>query len=315
LSAAARPDRAASPGRAAARRGLSRMERRELLWAGAFLLPNLLAFLSFHVGPLLFSLAMTTMDWQLVKPPVFTGTANLQRLLGDDVFWIALRNTVTYVLLYVPLLTVCAFLVALALDRRLRGITFYRTVFFMPSVVLFVSVAMLWQWLYEPQNGLINYVLGLVGVQGPGWLSSRDWALPSIALMGVWRQAGYYSLIYLAGLQAVPQELQEAAEVDGAGALQRLRHITIPLIFPTSFFVVVTSLIGAFQLFGEAFVMTKGGPGYATTTLVYYVYRSGFEAFRMGYAALIAWVLFGLIFLVTLLQWRLARERGFGFQD
>jgi multiple sugar transport system permease protein len=295
------------------RRGLSRLQRRELAWAALFLLPNLLGFLTFSVGPLLFSLAMTTMDWQLVKPPVFTGTANIQRLLADDVFWTALGNTALYVAMYVPLLTVCAFLVAVALDRKLRGITLFRTIFFMPSVVLFVSVAMLWQWLYEPQNGLINYLLSLLGIQGPPWLSSRQWALPSIVLMGVWRHAGYYSLIFLAGLQAVPEELHEAAQVDGATPVQRIRYLTIPLIFPTTFFVVVTSLIAAFQLFGEAFVMTKGGPGYATTTLVYYVYRSGFEVFRMGYAALIAWVLFALIFVVTLVQWRVARDRGYGF--
>ncbi|MBI2941802.1 MAG: sugar ABC transporter permease [Chloroflexi bacterium] len=297
------------------RRGHSRRERQELLWAGLFLLPNLLGVLVFSVGPLIFSLAMTTMDWQLVKPPSFVGAANLGRLVKDDVFWMALANTITYVLLYVPLLTLGSFVVAIVLDRKLRGITLYRTIFFMPSVVLFVSVAMLWQWLYEPQNGVINYVLGLVGIPGPPWLSSRLWALPSIIVMNVWRHAGYYSLIFLAGLQAIPDELHEAAQVDGASALQRLRYLTIPLIFPTTFFVVVTSLIAAFQLFGEAFVMTKGGPGYATTTLVYYIYRMGFEAFRMGYAALIAWVLFLLIFAVTLVQWRIARERGYGFQE
>jgi len=297
------------------RRRWSGQERAALLWAGLLVLPNLLALLVFNVGPLLFSLGMTLTDWSLVKPPVFTGTANLERLVSDDVFWRALANTATYVLIYVPLLTVASFVLAVALDRKLHGITLFRTVFFMPSVVLFVSVAMLWQWLYEPNNGLINYLLGLVGISGPGWLSSRQWALPSIVVMNVWRHAGYYALIFLAGLQGIPDELREAAEVDGASALQRIRHVTIPVIFPTTFFVVVTALIASFQLFGEAYVMTRGGPAYSTTTLVYYIYRNGFEAFRMGYAALIAWVLFLLVFLVTIVQWRIARERGFGFQD
>jgi multiple sugar transport system permease protein len=293
----------------------SRRERRELLWALALLLPNLSALLLFSIGPLFFSLAMTVTDWSLVKPPVFTGSANLERLLADDVFWKSLANTATYVVLYVPVLTVASFVLAVALDRKLRGITLYRAIFFMPSIVLFVSVAMLWLWLYEPNNGVINYLLGLIGIPGPAWLSSRQWALPSIVVMNVWRHAGYYALIYLAGLQAIPTELHEAAEVDGASALQRLRYVTIPMIFPTTFFVVVTALIASFQLFGEAFVMTRGGPSYSTTTLVYYIYRNGFESFRMGYASLIAWVLFLLIFVVTLVQWRVARERGFGFQD
>jgi multiple sugar transport system permease protein len=296
-----------------ARRRMTRIERVEIAWADLFLLPNLLILLTFNIGPLLFSLVMTTMDWQLVRPPTFTGSANVERLIGDDIFWTALGNTFLYVLLYVPSVTVLSFLLAMVLDRKLRGITFYRTAFFTPSIVLFVSVAMLWQWLYEPRNGLINHLLWQVGVTGPTWLASKQWALPSIVLMSIWRHVGYYALIYLAGLQAIPNEFHEAAKVDGASAFQRMRYVTVPLIFPTTFFIVVTLLIHSFQVFGEVFVMTKGGPGYATTTIVYHVYRSAFESFRMGYAALIAWILFAIIFVVTLLQWRLARDRGYGF--
>ncbi len=287
-------------------------ERRELLWALMFLIPNLLAFTVFTVGPMFFSLGMTVMDWPLLKPPQFNGLANADRLINDDVFWIALGNTTRYVVLYVPAVTVSAFLIAVLLDRKVRGILWFRTIFFLPSVALFVSIAMLWEWLYQPQFGIFNHVLSLVGIQGPGWLSTPAWALPSIVIMNVWRHSGYYSLIFLAGLQSIPDELHEAAQVDGATGFHRLRYLTIPLIFPTTFFVVITSLIAAFQLFGEAFVMTKGGPGYATTTIVYYVYRMGFESFRMGYAALIAWVLFAIIFVVTLAQWRFAGERGHG---
>lgn len=294
------------------RPALGRLERRELLWAILFLLPNLLIFLTFNVGPLLFSLAMTVMDWQLVKPPTFTGSANIERLWGDEVFWTALGNTASYVVMYVPAVVVLAFLVAVVLDRKLRGITFYRTAFFTPSIVLFVSVAMLWQWLYEPQHGLVNFVLGKVGVYGPDWLGSKQWALPALVLVNIWRHVGYYALIYLAGLQAIPDEFHEAARVDGADALQRLWYITIPMLFPTTFFVLVTVFIASFQVFGEVFVMTKGGPGYSTTTIVYLVYKAGFETFRMGYAALLAWVLFSIIFVVTLFQWRFVRERGYG---
>jgi multiple sugar transport system permease protein len=190
----------------------------------------------------------------------------------------------------------------------------FRTIYFMPSVCLFTSVAILWQWLYHPDSGLFNQLLALIGIDGPAWLADKRWAMPSIVFMSVWRSTGYYALIFLAGLQGIPQEFYEAAEMDGAGAWDKLRRVTAPLIFPTTFFVLVTSLIAAFQMFGESFIMTEGGPGYSTTTLVFLIYRNAFQAFKMGYASLQAWVLFAFIFLVTLAQWKFARGYGYGFE-
>lgn len=290
-------------------------KREEVLWGYILILPNLLGFIAFNLGPMLASLGMIFTDWSIVQAADFIGLRNFYKLASDEVFVTALLNTFYYVGLYVPLVTLFAFLLANLLDRKIRGIPVYRTVYFVPSVCLFVTTAMVWQWLYDSNFGWINYILGLVGIQGPGWLSDKRWAMPSIVAMNVWRRMGYYSVIFLAGLQTISEEYYEAAEIDGAGAWAKLRRITVPLVFPATFFVLVMAFIEAFQLFGEAFVMTQGGPGYATTTLVFLVYNNAFSAFKMGYASLQAWVLFAFIFAVTFMQWRLARERGYGFED
>ncbi len=291
------------------------LRRQDIIWAYVLILPNLLGFLMFNVGPLVGSLGMVFTDWSIVRPPSFVGLQNFAKLLSDDILATALRNTLYYVVLYVPAVTALAFLLANALDRKVTGIAVFRTIYYLPSVCLLISIAVLWQWLYDTHTGWLNYILSLVGLGPVGWLSDKRWAMPSIALMSVWRHVGYYAVIFLAGLQGIAQELYEAGEIDGAGAWAKLWHITVPLVFPTTFFVLVMAFIEAFQLFGEAFVMTQGGPGYATTTLVFLVYRNAFTAFKMGYAALQAWVLFAFIFAVTLIQWRLAREHGYGFQD
>jgi multiple sugar transport system permease protein len=285
-----------------------------MLWAYLLLLPNAIGFLLFSLGPMAASLAMIFTDWTVVRPASFAGLDNFVKLLRDDSFRTALGTTFYYVALYVPLVTIFAFLLANLLDRKLAGIGIYRTVYFLPSICMFVSISILWTWLYHPTSGLINYGLKLIGIQGPGWLADRRWAMPAIVIMGVWRHMGYYGLVYLAGLQGIPQEFYEAAEIDGAGSWAKMRHITLPLIFPTTFFVVVMACIAAFQLFGEPYVMTGGGPGYATTTLVFLIYRNAFEGFKMGYAALQSWVLFAAVFVLTLAQWRYARERGYGFE-
>jgi multiple sugar transport system permease protein len=295
-------------------RRIGGLRQQEIVWGFLFILPNVLGFLLFNLGPMVASFGMIFTDWTVIRPPDFVGLENFQKLVRDDLFLTALLNTFYYVAGYIPLVTILAFLLSNLLDRKLRGIAIYRTVFFMPSVCMFVSIAILWQWLYSPTSGLINYFLSLFGIQGPGWLSETRWAMPAIIVMGVWRHVGYYSLIFLAGLQGIPQEYYEAAEIDGAGMWAKMRNVTIPLIFPTTFFVLVIAFIEAFQLFGEPYIMTGGGPGYATTTLVFLIYRNAFEGFKMGYASLQAWVLFAVIFLVTLIQYRLGQERGYGFE-
>jgi ABC-type sugar transport system permease subunit len=291
------------------------LRRPELLWGYLFILPNIIGFLCFTLGPIVVSFLLMFTDWTIIRPPNFVGLENFRRLATDEVFVAALGNTFLYVLLYVPLVTIFAFLLAILMDRKLRGIALYRTVFFMPSVAMFVAVALLWQFLYQPSTGVVNYYLGQLGLPTPAWLSDKRWALSAIAFMNIWRHVGYYAVIFLAGLQSVPTDLYEAAAVDGANAWIRLRRITVPLVQPTTFFVLVIALIEAFQLFGEPYVLTQGGPGYATTTLVYVIYRNAFEGFRMGYAAAQSWVLFLIIFVVTFIQWRLNRERNYGLES
>jgi multiple sugar transport system permease protein len=289
------------------------LRRPEVIWGYLFILPNFVGFICFTFGPIVASFGLMFTDWTVIRTPSFVGLENFERLLADDVFWVALSNTVLYVVLYVPTVTVSAFFLALLMDRKLRGIGLYRTIFFMPSVCMFVAVALVWQFLYQPSTGVFTYYLSLIGIVSPNWLSDPHWAMVAIAIMGVWRHVGYFALIFLAGLQSVPNDLHEAAAVDGANAWVRVRRITVPLIYPTTFFVLVMAFIEAFQLFGEPYVMTKGGPGYATTTLVYLIYRNAFEGFKMGYAATQSWVLFAIIFAVTFVQWRMNSERNHGF--
>lgn len=314
--AATRPARSkAASGAPTRTQRIGGLRRPEMIWGYLFILPNIIGFLCFTLGPILASFGLMFTNWTVIRPPSFVGLENFQRLLSDEVFRIALRNTFVYVILYVPAVTVCAFLIASLLDRRLRGIAIYRTLFFMPSVCMFVAVSLVWQYLYQPSTGVLNYYLTRIGIHPPDWLGDKHWAIPALVIMGVWRHVGYFALIFLAGLQSVPPDLHEAAAVDGASAWVRMRKITIPLIYPTTFFVLVIAFIEAFQLFGEPYIMTKGGPGYSTTTLVYLIYRNAFEGFRMGYAATQSWVLFAIIFVVTFIQWRLNKERSYGYEN
>ena len=291
------------------------LRRPELIWGYLFILPNVLGFLAFTLGPIVASFGLMFTDWTVIRPPSFVGLENFQRLIEDDVFWTALRNTMLYVVLYVPTVTVGAFFLAVLMDRKLQGIAIYRTIYFMPSVCSFVAMSLVWQFLYQPSTGVFAYELSRLGISSPNFLGDQRWAMVGIAILGIWRHIGYFALIYLAGLQAVPNDLHEAASVDGANVWTRLVKITVPLVSPTTFFVLVIAFIEAFQLFGEAYIMTKGGPGYATTTLVYLIYRNAFEGFKMGYAATQSWVLFALIFAVTIVQWRLNRDRGHGIDS
>ena len=285
------------------------LRRSEWKWAYLFIALNLIGFLTFSFGPILTSLVMAFMNWSILKPPEFTGLANIERLLDDDQFFLTLGNTAFYVAGSVALVTVFSFLIAVLLNQPIRGRTIFRTVFFLPSVTLIVSVAMIWQWLLNPQGGVLNYLLQLVGVPQPQWLADRQLAMPTLIMISVWQHVGYYSIIYLAGLQGIPREYYEAAEIDGASSLQRMMRITVPLIAQTTFFIVVTSLISSWQVFELPYLLTGGGPANATRTLMMYTYSQAFGSFRMGYASLISWVMFLLIFIVTIIQWMLARRR------
>jgi multiple sugar transport system permease protein len=210
----------------------------------------------------------------------------------------------------VPLGVLCALALALALNQKIRGITFYRTIYFIPVVSSMIAVALMWRWMYNPTSGILNYILNSVfdffhlPFSAPEWLQSTRWAMPAIILMSVWKGLGYNMVLFLAGLQGIPTHLYEAAEIDGASSFKKFLHITLPLLTPTTFFIVIIAIIGSFQVFEQAYIMTQGGPARATVTTVYHIYENGFQWYKMGYASAIAWVLFALILVVTLVQWK-----------
>ncbi len=288
----------------------SKNRRREMIAAFWFLLPNVIGFVLFMVGPLLTSLGISFLEWNLLTPPKWLGIANFVKLLSDEDFWHSLRATLYYILGSVPLGILSALVLALALNQKLSGIRFYRTIYFIPVVSSMIAVALMWRWMYNPTSGILNYTLDLLfkwlhlPFTPPDWLQSRTWAMPAIIFMSVWKSLGYNMVLFLAGLQGIPTHLYEAAEIDGATPWHKFRNITLPLLTPTTFFIVIISLIGSFQIFEQAYIMTQGGPARATVTTVYFIYENGFQWYKMGYASAVAWVLFALILVVTLVQWR-----------
>lgn len=284
---------------------------RKAVWVALFVVPGFSALLLFVLGPILASLVLTTYEWDLLTSPRFIGLENFRRLWADEEFWAALRHTFTYIVGYVPLVMAIALLLALALNSRMPALGLVRTAFFMPVVSSWVAVALLWTWLFNPRYGLVNYGLDLVGIDGPGWLYDEQWAMPAIILTSVWKDLGFVMVVFLGGLQAIPRDYYEAASLDGANAVERLRSITIPLLAPTTFFVGVISIINSFQVFTQVWVMTEGGPSGATTVLVERIVKHAFSYGEMGYAAAISWVLCLIVLVVTVAQIGLQRRSGF----
>ena len=282
-----------------------RAARRQTIEGYLFASPWLLGFLIWQLGPFVASAWFSLNRWDMLTPMRFVGMDNYARLVADPLFWKSLAVTISYVALSVPLQLVLALLLATLVNKQSRDMYFFRGVFFLPSVTAGVAVAVLWRWLLNPEYGLINYLLGMIGIPGPLWLQSETWALPALALMSLWG-VGATMLIYLAALQGVPQQLYEAAELDGASLAQKFRFITLPTISPTIFFTVVLGIIGGFQRFAEAYIMTGGGPQNATLFYVLYLYRQAFQSFRMGYASALAWILFLIIMGITLIQFKVA---------
>lgn len=281
---------------------------RHFLWVLFFVGPGLLGLLLFTATPILASLGLTLFEWDLLTPPRFAALDNFRRLAQDATFWRALSNTLYFIGGYIPLVMVCALGVAIALNQKLRGLVLFRTAFFIPVVSAWVAVALLWKWIFNPRLGLLNYLLGLVGIQGPAWLLDPSWAMPAIIITSVWKDIGFVMIMFLAGLQGIPQVYYEAAEMDGANSWQRLRHVTLPLLSPTAFFALIISLINSFQVFDQVWIMTEGGPAGATTVLVERIVRNAFDYSRMGYAAAMSWVLFLLVFSVTAIQMKLQQR-------
>lgn len=284
----------------------SRWISRQTLVAYAFLAPSLILFLIFRHGPAAFSLVLSLFDWTMVDDPRFVGTQNFQRLAQDDIFWKALGNTVKYTTYAVPPDIVIALVLAVLLNQQLRGMKIFRLAYFIPVVTSGALVAIVWRWLYQPR-GIINGFLLDLGLTPQSWLTDPSLVMPSIAAMAVWKHVGFNMLILLAGLQSIPPELEEAARLDGAGATRIFFNITLPLLKPVIVLATILTTIGSFQMFDAAYVMTGGGPFYASTTLVYYTYVRAFEQYQMGYGATIAFVLFLIILAVTLIQRRVLK--------
>jgi multiple sugar transport system permease protein len=276
----------------------------ERFWLWVFLAPTLIGLVFGTLGPVLAVIGLTFADWDILTSPTFAGLENYQQLMADATFGKALRNTVYYMILMVPATTVLAMLLALLMNQKLRGITWYRTAYFLPVVTSTVAVALVWSWIYAQDFGLLNFFLRFFGVEPIAWLSSSRWAMPALSVMSIWGNLGQGMIIFLAGLQAIPQSYYEAAEVDGANGWQKFFKITLPLITPSLFFYFIITMITAFQVFEQIYVTSQARPTDATITMVYYIYRSAFRNFKMGYASTEAIVLFGIIMVLTLIYWR-----------
>ena len=283
---------------------------RDTLAAYLFLSPALIHFFIFFVGLVAISLGLSFMSWDLFNPPQFVGLDNYRRLLFEDPdFWPTFWRTAYYVVLVIPTAVAAELALALAVNTRLRAIKFFRATYFIPVVASAVAVALVWGWILNTQNGILNWFLGFFALGPFDWLGSPRLAMPSVALVQVWRGLGEGMIIFLAGLQGIPQYLYEAAELDGAGRWSKFRSVTWPLLAPTTFFVVVLEVIGSFQVFDIIYLLTRGGPAQATTVYNFELYSEAFRDFRMGYAAAMTWLLFVVIGVLTLIQFRVINKR------
>ncbi|MEK7727898.1 MAG: ABC transporter permease subunit, partial [candidate division KSB1 bacterium] len=283
-------------------------ERIAMMKGFLFLLPSALHLILFLLTPIAFALYLSVHDWEVIVPQkTFVGLKNFGEMFGDALFWNALKNTLLYSL-NVPLCMVLALGVAVLLHQKLRGINLLRTLYFLPSVSSLVAIALVWRLLYEPNFGLANFILQTLGLPPMQWLNAPATAMLSLIIMSVWLGLGYQMVIFLAGLQGIPEMFYEAATIDGASAWQRFRHITLPQLRPTTFFVLVTSLIGSFQVFTTVFMMTGGGPARSTDVVVFHIYQAAWDNLRMGYASAMSMVLFGIIMIATWAQFKLMRS-------
>lgn len=284
----------------------------EAKWAYLFLLPNVVLFVAFTIYPVFASLFYSLNKWDLHSPMEFVGLGNYRALFVDPIFRKVLFNTFYFTAGVIPFQTALALLIAVGLNQKIRFMTAYRAVYFVPVVTSAIAVSMVWQWMYQPQFGVINSLLSYFGIKGPNWLFSTTWAMPAVIFMSIWKNVGYSIVLYLAALQGVPESLHESAMIDGANAWQRFRKITIPMISPTTFFIIVLSVIGSFQSFDQVYILTQGGPSRSTSVIAHYLYQNGFQFFAMGYAAAIAYVLFAMLMVLTSIQWYYRRRWVFG---
>ncbi|MCC9078929.1 sugar ABC transporter permease [Litorilinea aerophila] len=284
------------------------LQRREALEGYLWISPWVIGFLVFSLGPIIASFYLSFTQYKIGGTPIWIGLENYQEaFFRDKLFWPSLGRTAYYSVVTVFVGVFLSLLAAMLLNQNLRGRSVFRAMYYLPSLTPVVAMAILWAWLLQPQVGLVNYLLYQVGIDGPGWLTSRQWAIPSIILISLWSSiGGGRMIIFLAGLQGVPKEMYESAEIDGANAVQRFFHITLPLISPVILFNLILGVIGSFSVFSLAYVATDGGPNYATWFFMLHLYYNAFSYFQMGYASALAWIFFVIIFILSYLQIKLS---------
>lgn len=281
-----------------------------LLTAAPFLLPSLIGMLIFSMLPLIISALISLTDWnglaKLTGPGFFRehfiGLENYKKILTSTEFWRALGNTAEYIILYIPLMLAASLLVATLLSQARRGIGFFRVVYYIPVLTSWVAASLIWKSVLSPQYGALNGILSIFGIQGPGWLTDEKWAMPAIVLVSVWKDMGFFGLILLSGVIGINRTYYEAAELDGANGWVKFTAITLPLLTPSIFYVLIVGMINAFQLFPQIMIMTGGGPNGATQVMVERIYNYGFRYYRMGYASAFSWILFAIIMVFTAIQ-------------
>ncbi|MCK9223891.1 MAG: sugar ABC transporter permease [Candidatus Muirbacterium halophilum] len=281
---------------------------KKLLSALCYIMPGAMIILTFHFIPIFYSLYYSFFKGGLGKK-TFVGITNYSELITDADFWLSLKNTVFYVIGTVPTTIVLSLIIALLLNSKIKGLSIYRTIYYLPVITSINAVSLVWKWLYNTHNGLLNSMLEFIGLNPISWLFDKNWAMIAIIIMSIWKGLGYNVIIFLAGLQGIPKQLYESAEIDGAGLWHQFRNITIPMISPVTFFVFVMSTISSFQVFAQVYMMTQGGPGKATTVIVYHLYDKAFQKFELGGSSAIAFVLFLIIFAMTMFQRKIAEKK------
>lgn len=284
------------------------LKKKENRLAYLFILPLILQFVIFTSGPMIYSIYISLTDWNILQDANFVGLANYFHILTNDRFWLSLWNTLVY-LVGVPIGLFLSLVIAIWMNQGIRGTGIYRAIYYIPAVSSIVAITILWQWIYNTDYGLMNYFLGFIGIDGPNWLGNENFIKPAIIIMGIWKGIGVTIIFYLAGLQNIPKELYEASEIDGANFWQKYRYVTIPLLTPITFFLIVTGIINSLQIFVEIQIMApEGGPNYSAASVVFFLWQRAFVYYDMGYASAIAWVLGIIMFIVTFIQFKLSTK-------
>jgi len=286
------------------------IKNRSSIQGWLYISPFIIGFLLFYAGPMIFAAYISLTEWPVLGKPEFVGLLNFENMLSDDLLWESLRLTIVYTLIVVPLNVIVGLFLAILLNQKIRALSFFRTLFYIPSVITGVAVSILWWTVFNTEYGLLNSLLQEIGIPAIPWLTHTKWVLPAFIIISLW-QVGGGVIIYLAGLQGIPTELYDAASIDGAGSWSRFRRITLPMLSPVLLFTLVLGIIGTFQSFTNALIITNGGPSNASLFYVLYIYRNAWAFNRMGYAAAMSWLLFVVILVVTIIVFRLTSARIF----